>query len=318
MFDDDAAAPLNTDNFAEMLSGGDDNEQPETDSQNDADDQATEQETAPEVEEGAEEGTDDETDEQAEQPEADSADAFLELEIDGEKVKVSKEEAKNGYLRQQDYTQKAQNLAAERQATQQHIMKQFAEVQQMSQEIGQLTNIDAQLKQYEQVDWQALRESDPLSYGIHKAEFNDMRLQRESVVAGIGAKQAQFGEMQAKQFAEQTAEAQKHMATLVPGFGKEHLAQMTAQGIKAGFTAEELSKVSDKRSMELLWKASQYDALQAKADKAVKTVAALPTKAAKAAPVAKPAQQKQFETQSRRLGQTGSVKDFAALLGMAS
>jgi hypothetical protein len=315
---EEAAVPLNTDNFAEMLGGdGDNGQTDQSDPQNDEDAQETEQETADEGTDDAQEGDDEANDKQDGEPETDPAEAFLELEINGEKVTVSKDEAKNGYLRQQDYTQKTQALAVERQATQQHIMKQFAEVQQMSQEIGQLTNIDAQLKQYEQVDWQALRESDPLSYGIHKAEFNDMRLQRESVVQGIGAKQAQFGELQAKQFAEQTAEAQKHMATLVPGFGKEHLAQMTAQGIKAGFTAEELAKVSDKRSMELLWKASQYDALQAKADKAVKTVAALPTKAAKAAPVAKPANQKNFETQSRRLGQTGSVKDFAALLGMA-
>lgn len=316
---DEVAAPLNTDSFAEMLSGPSDNEQPETDSQSAETEQEAEQETAEEGNEEAPEGEETEADEkQDEQPDEDSTEAFLELEIDGEKVKVSKEEAKNGYMRQRDYTQSKQNFAVEKQAAQQHIMKQFGEVQQMSQEIGQLTNIDAALQQYNNVDWQALRESDPLSYGIHKAEFNDMRIQRDGVVAAIGQKQASFGAMQAEEFAAKTAEAQAYLAKEIPDFGKEHIAAMKEHGTKLGFKAEELATVTDGRMMQALWEASQYRALKAKTSQAVKTVAALPTKAAKAAPVAKPAQQKNLENQTRRLGQTGSVKDFAALLGMAN
>lgn len=318
MFEDDAASNLNTDNFAEMLNGPGDNEQTEqSDSQSDDTDQETVTETADEGTDDAQEGDDQADDTQDDQADKESTDAFLELEINGEKVTVSKDEAKNGYLRQQDYTQKTQALAAEKQATQQHIMKQFAEVQQMSQEIGQLTNIDAALKEYANVDWQTLRNDDPTAYAVHQAEFNNLRIQRGEVVTGIGAKQAQFAQVQAEQFATQSAEAKAHMETIVPGFGKEHIAQMKEQGLKAGFKPEELAQLSDKRMMEVLYKASQYDALKAKTEKSVKTVAALPTKAAKAAPVAKPAQQKNFETQSRRLGQTGNVRDFAALLGMA-
>jgi hypothetical protein len=315
---DGGGAALNTDNFAEMLGGDDDNGQTEqSDPQNADDAQETVTETDQEGTDDAQEGDDKAETDPDGQPETDPNDAFLELEINGEKVTVSKDEAKNGYLRQQDYTQKTQALAAEKQATQQHIMKQFAEVQQMSQEIGQLTNIDAQLKEYGNVDWQTLRNDDPTAYAVHQAEFNNLRIARGEVVNGIGAKQAQFAQLQAEQFAAQSAEAKAHMETIVPGFGKEHIAQMKDAGTKAGFRPEELAQLSDKRMMEVLYKAAQYDALKAKTEKSVKTVAALPTKAAKAAPVAKPAQQKNIETQSRRLAQTGSVKDFAALLGMS-
>lgn len=311
----DDTTTLSTDSFAEMLNGPDENEQTEqSDSQSDETAQESSEETAQEGE--AEQVEADEV--QAEQPETDSAnEVFLELEINGEKVQVSKDEAKNGYLRQQDYTQKAQNLARERQESQAHIAQQFAQVTQMSQEIGQLTNIDAALRDYGNVDWQTLRNDDPTAFAVHQAEFNNLRIQRGDVVAAIGQKQAAFSATQAQQFAQQTAEAERHLQSL-PGFTKEHLATMKESGIKAGFTPQELATVSDKRQMEVLWKAAQYDRMQADKSRAVKTVAALPTKASKAAPVAKSVAQVQTEKLARRVAQTGNVRDFAALLGAAS
>lgn len=310
---------LSTNNFAEMMSAPPENEQTEeSDSQNDESDQETEQEAATDDntddaqdgEEGDEEGKQDE------QPEKDSTDAFLELEINGEKVKVSKEEAKNGYLRQQDYTQKAQNLARERQESQQHIQQQFAQVQQFSTELGQLTQIDATLGQYQAVDWAALRETDPLSYSTHLAEYNNLRAQRGEVANAIGFKQQQFSQLQAQQFNQQTQEAQAYLSAKIPGFGKEHLAQMKEFGVKHGFTADELANVADKRMLEVLYKAAQYDKQQATTKQAVKAVAALPTKANKPAPTSKPANEVNIDKQVKRVQQTGSLKDFGALLGM--
>jgi hypothetical protein len=313
----DEDQPLNTDNFAEMLSGPGDNEQTEqSDSQSADDAQEAVEETAQEGDdEGEQVGADEAADEEpAEQPEKDSAEAFLELEINGEKVQVSKDEAKNGYLRQQDYTQKAQRLAQERQEWGQHVARQAAEVQQYSAEIGQLNSIDAALKEYSQVDWDALRDDDPVSYGIHMADFNRMQARRGEVERGIVQKQQSLTAAQQQAVAQQAQEAAAHMATLVPGFGKEHIEQMKAIGTKAGFTAAELAQVTDKRMLEVLWKASQFDKQQNTTQKAIKAVSALPTKAAKAPPAAKPAAQLQIEKQTRRLQQTGSVKDFAALL----
>jgi hypothetical protein len=306
---------LSTNSFAEMMSGPGDNEQTEdSDSQNDDVGQETEQETAPDDAEAEQAEGDDS--EQDEQPETDSAEAFLELEINGEKVKVSKDEAKNGYLRQQDYTQKAQNLARERQESQAHIQQQFAQVQQFSTEIGHLTNLDATLSQYQQVDWAALRESDPLSYSTHLAEFNDMRARRGEMVQAITSKQQQFAQMQQQQFLQQTQEAQTYLQAKIPGFGKEHLTQMKDFGVAHGFTPEELGNVSDKRMLEVLWKAAQFDKSQATTQKAVKAVAALPTKANKPAPASKPANEINIDKQVKRVQQSGSLKDFGALLGM--
>lgn len=305
---------LTANNFAEMLSAPADNEQTEeSDSQNDEGEQESSEETATDEAAPEEGNADDEG--QDEQPETDSTDAFLELEINGEKVKVSKDEAKNGYLRQQDYTQKAQNLARERQESQAHIQQQFAQVQQFSQELGQLTTLDATLNQYQNVDWAALREADPLSYNTHLAEFNDARMRRGEMVQAITFKQQQFAEQQQQQFAQQTQEAQAYLSEKIPGFGKEHLSQMKEFGIKHGFQPGELANVSDKRMLEVLWKASQYDKSQATTQKAIKAVSALPTKANKPAPAAKPVNEVVIDKQIKRVQQSGKVQDFAALLG---
>ena len=320
----DENQPLNTDSFAEMLAGPDENEQTEqSDSQSAEADQEVAEETAQEGDdEGEQDGADEATDEeQVEQPEKDSAEAFLELEINGEKVKLTADEAKNGYLRQQDYTQKAQRLAQERQEWNAHVARQAAEVQQFSQEIGQLQSIDAALREYGQVDWDGLRESDPVSYGIHMADYNRAQAERGNIERAITTKQQTLtaAQQQAKEqaFSQQAQEAQAHMAAIVPGFGKEHIAEMKAIGQKAGFTEAELAQVADKRMLEVLWKASQYDKQKTTTQQAIKKVSALPTKASKPAPTAKPAAQLHIEKQTRRLEQTGSAKDFAALLGMA-
>jgi hypothetical protein len=318
---------LSTDSFAEMLGGGGDNGQPETDPQNADDDQDPIEEPEPEADPEADPDPVDEPEADPEpdpdgQPEKDPAAAFLELEINGEKVKLTADEAKNGYLRQQDYTQKAQRLAQERQEWNQHVARQAAEVQQFAEEIGQLKGIDAALKQYGQVDWDELRETDPVSYSVHMADFQATRAQRGELERGIVQKQqsltAAQAEAQRQTIAQQTQEAQAHMATIVPGFGKEHIEQMRAIGTKVGFSIAELANVTDKRMLEVLWKASEFDKQQNTKQQAIKKVSALPTKAAKAAPASKPAAQLNLEKQTRRLQQTGSVKDLAAALSMSS
>jgi hypothetical protein len=318
---EDEGQALTTDSFASMLGGDGDNGQPETDPQStDPDPDATAPDpdpdaADPDVDPDAPVDPDADPDGQ---PEADPPEAFLELEINGEKVKVSKDEAKNGYLRQQDYTQKAQKLAVERQEWSQHVAKQAAEVTQYSRELGALHTMDATLGEYEKVDWAALRNEDPMTYSVHMTDFNAMKAQRADMVAAIGHKQQSLQAAQKQSFAQASQEAAEHMAKVVPGFGKEHVAELREYGLKTGFSAEELANVADKRSLEVLWKAAQYDKAQATKQTAIKAVSALPTKANKPAPASKPAAQLNAEKQVKRVQQTGNVKDFAALLAMTS
>lgn len=270
------------------------------------------QETEASADEQSAEGEEDPA--QEEQPEKDSSEVFLEWESNGEKIRVSQDELKNGYLRQQDYTQKTQNLARESQALQARVQQEFQAVQSMATEFGQLASIDSQLQQYQQVNWQALKEQDPFAYGTALAEMNNLRAIREDVTRQIDGKRQYMTQLQAQTFQQATAEAEEHLKKAIPNFGTETLKTMKQYGEKLGFSAQELANVADKRMLQVLYEASQWRALQDKKPALQNKVKALPTKATKPAAQAVPQKQVQLDKQVRRLSQTGKTSDFAALL----
>ncbi len=82
--------------------------------------------------------------------------------------------------------------------------------------------------------------------------------------------------------------------------------------MKAGFAPEELAQVSDKRHMEVLWKASQWDALQAKKPDALAKVRQAPPKTTKPGNSAPPPTA--VERAQKQLKARPDARSFAALL----
>jgi hypothetical protein len=306
---------LTADDLASQLTGTPDNEQSDTDSQNEG-----EQGQENQQEEGQTEGVEgeqlegEEGAEQGEEPNKESSEVFLEWEADGEKIRVSQDELKNGYMRQQDYTQKTQNLARDSQTLQQRVQQEFQAVQQLATDYGQLTQIDAHLEQFKGVDWNALKQQDPLAYNTYLAEMNNLKGLRGDVVQQIEGKRQYMTQQQVQAFQQQTAEAQDHLKKVIPNFGAATLETMKKYGTNLGFSAQELAQVADKRMLQVLYEASQWRALQEKKPAIQNKVKTLPTKATKAAGSAPPAKQVQIEKQTKRLAQSGKVGDFAALL----
>lgn len=331
------AAPTAFD-LASELTGPDDNEQTQEDSQNvgdgqenqDSDDQnQNDDQTDDDSQDDSEEDQNDEDGTDDEQTEKDSTDTTLEWESNGEKIRATQQELKEAFESkkslQADYTQKTQNLARERQEAEARVQQEFQQVQTMSVELGQLSQIDARLKEYQTVDWDYLRTNDPLSYATYMAERNDLFNHRNAVANQIGTKaqqlEAQLKESREKAFKEQHEEAVTYLSTAIPGFTdptkrKAILAQMKEFGTKSGFTSDELKQVADKRQLEVLYKAAQWDALQSKKPVVQQKVSQAPTKATKTSVPAQ--QQSKLQNNMKRLQKTGKTQDFAALLGSAS
>lgn len=274
-------------------------------------------ETTDEAEEADESDDSDESDTDEQPDEPDSADDFEEWEQDGEKIRVTKDELKKGYLRQKDYTQKTQQFANERQAIQQRIQAEFTAVQSLAGEYGQLANIDNQIQQYQSLNWQQLRDADPITYSTALAEYNNLRSVRDDAARAISSKQQYMQQQSAQQFAEQTKEAAEHLKKVIPNFSKQHVDAMKSYGAAKGFSAEELAQVSDKRMLEVLYEAAQWRALKAKKPAIDNKVKAVPTKATKQGTQSAPTTQLNIQKNLKRVQQTGNVKDFAALLGSA-
>ena len=124
-----------------------------------------EDESEEEVEEESEE-EESEEDESEEEPEV------YAVKVDGEELEVSLDELVQGYSRHSDYTRKTQELASQRdqmaQMQQQwasEISQAQAERQQYMEAIGQFVQQSmAGLEQYSNVDWESLREEDPIAF----------------------------------------------------------------------------------------------------------------------------------------------------------
>lgn len=277
-------------------------------SQASTDEAALEEETEDAVEE-EEEQSDYEDDDDDDEPEPDDS---LEVIIDGERQRVTRDEAAKGYQRQADYTRKSQDLAKQRKALAAESEQIAAEREKYAQALAMVQN---QLASEEQPDWSRLRDEDPFEYMVQKDAWRDKqeRLQK------IQAEQQRIAQQQA---AEQQQAMQQELANQrtvllerIPAWkdqtvAEKEKAEISAYARKAGFTDEEIAAVSDARAVELLHKAWQYDKLMSDQKVENKRV----KKAPKAAKSGQPTGRKERTSRQRqaafdKLKSSGSIND---------
>lgn len=313
-------AALSTDDFATLLSQASQPEQPTEDSsaaetqegQVDAEPAAEAEEAAPEQEAAPEAEA---PGEQDGQPQGPTDDAVVKWETAaGETFEVPVSELKNGYMRDADYRQKTQAVAEERKAAMQQLQQQAAHIEALAPELGALNGLQQQLQQYQNLDWNAIRAADPQQHSALLADYLLLKDRVGEAQQRIAARREQINAAQLQSFQQATKEAAEHLKRVIPNFGDATIRQMQEFGKKSGFTDAELANVADKRMLETLWKASQWDALQAKKPAVENKVKALPPKKAPATS-APPRNAKQEQiTKALQSRRAMSTDDFAALL----
>lgn len=252
--------------------------------------------------------------EQAEQPKEDSdPDPVISwTTANGETFEVKTSELQAGYMREADYRHKTQNLAEERRRAEQTIQAKFQEAEQYAADLAQLHSAQSQLAQFEQLDWNALYESDPAQAAKLQGQYLMLRDRARELATGHQAKQQQIQQQRAQQFHQATQEAVEHLRKVVPNFGESTLKELQDFGLKAGFTAQELAQVADKRHFEVLWKAAQWEALQAKKPEVTNKVKQLPPKTTKPGASAPPPTA--IEKAQKQFAAKRDVKSYAQLL----
>jgi hypothetical protein len=262
---------------------------------------------------------DDEQPEEAE--EAPAAEEFVEIEIeDGRKVKVAPE-AKDGYLRQSDYTRKTQELATlQKNATaalqQQALLTQYQQFTQQEQQ--ELAQIQSELKRLKEVDWTGF---DTETYIKTRGYIDNLKDKAADLEKALGTKQGQLRQHLAQQRQQAAANAYDYISRHVKGWAPDsQTEQEVARYAGAyGVPPEALAEVAVMFPgfAVMAAKASQFDKLQTSKGQAVE-------KAQKAPPVVKPgavtstnnAQQQKASDIRSRLKKSGDWKDAAALFMM--
>ena len=220
------------------------------------------------LEEESEEESPD-TDEEAEE------DLLYAVTVNGAEQEVSLDELMKGYSRQSDYTRKTQEVSEQRKefdAMKQNMAQEYqqiqAERQQYTQALQSLMEGNmAGIDKFANVDWEVLKETDPIEYVTRKEEFREAQekvqnLQREQHMA----QQRHHAQSQHehRQMLQQETTA---LVTALPEWGDPSKQPDIAKNIRSyatenGFTKEELDSLVDHRSILVLLKAQKYDQLQ--------------------------------------------------------
>lgn len=206
----------------------------------------------------------------------------------GEDFEAPLSELKAGYMRQQDYTHKAQALANDRRAAQEQLAQQFQQVQQYAAQYGQITMYDNHIQQLEAQMRAMSPQDDPTTYNAVSNQLLMAQRQRD----GLAAQLAQFQQHRtAEQQQAFVAAQQQAMAELttgphaLPNFGPELIKRMNDAGKAYGLTEQELGQIVEPRHIRILHDAMKYRELQAKKPAAVKKAqAAKPARQTRSAP----------------------------------
>lgn len=234
--------------------------------------------------EEVEASADDEQEEELEASDEDAEseeEATVEIEIDGEVLAVP-EKYKDYFLRQKDYTEKTQEVAAQRkqveitlnQLEQQAQNFKFAEsVWDDTIQVQQLNTQAEQLHQYLRENIDNLGSSD-----IEKIRFqiDETRREANNLAGQIQQKQHEFQQSQQQSRQELLNKGTEVLRQRIPGWDQEKAKQATEFALNLGFSEAEVGSVLDPRYVEVLYKASQYDNLKSHTKPAVEKVQQAP------------------------------------------
>jgi uncharacterized short protein YbdD (DUF466 family) len=279
-----------------------------------------EDESEEEVEEESEE-------EESEEDEAEEEPEVYAVKVDGEELEVSLDELVQGYSRHSDYTRKTQELASQRdemaQMQQQwasEISQAQAERQQYMDALGQFVQQSmVGLEQYGNVNWEQLREDDPIAFVTKKEEFRDAqeRVRQAQTQQHIEQEKQQNEIARMRQLAIQ--EEHTKLVKAVPEWNEPEkrnkmASELSTYAVEQGFSKEELKQLIDHRSLIVLMKAQKYDALQ-NSDVKAKKLKNKPKviRAGKGTNKKADSQKAKRIASMKRLKETGHVNDSVSL-----
>ena len=296
----------------------------EEESQPEEEDESLEEESEEEEEAEPEEG---EAEEESEEPDEEEGEALYAVTVNGEEREVSLDELLSGYSRQSDYTRKTQELSSDRKEMESLKGRYDSEIQQIQAERSQyMENLQqiiessvGDMESFTNVDWQGLKDSDPIEYVTKREEFREAqekigRFQHEQQL--VSQKQTRDAAISRNEF---LASENKKLVEALPEWGdtdkKSKLAsEIKSYALERGFSKEEIGSLIDHRSVLVLLKALKYDKVN-KSDVKAKKLKNKPKviRAGKGQTSSDSSKAKRT-AQMKRLRGTGHLDDASALL----
>lgn len=199
------------------------------------------------------------------EPEDDPKEKLVEVEFEGKTYEVP-EELQKGLMRQSDYSRKMNEVGEKEKAYTQRMEqaeKLVEGAEKFADALAEVKGIDTQLKQFEKVDWQGLRATNPAEYAALAADMQSLRLARDQATRKAQGFDAEIVKVRGETLQAKQDEMQKALKKGLKGWGDELGQKITSYALKSGYTADELRSIADAKIVIALDKARKYDALQA-------------------------------------------------------
>lgn len=222
------------------------------------------------------------TEESAAQPKEETPPAAALEEVEWEGVKLGQypketaEKVRSALMAQQDYTVKTQEVAEQRRMVEMRAqaMQHEAQFQQsISQELNQLSTLDAQIAQYKEVNWAAL---DAQQMMQAKIGLDSLKDQRQELLQQLQGKRTEFDGRINSLRAEARSKGEAFLKKHIPNWGTDAQKELMSYGQAQGYSDVELANVVDPRVILTLHKASQWDKLQSQKGKVIKEAPKVP------------------------------------------
>jgi len=287
-------------------------------------------EVSEELEEESEVEEDSDEDSEEESEEEEEVEELYTVTVNGEQLEVTQDELIKGYSRQSDYTKKTQEIAEYRkqaEAVAQQAQQEVYQTQQfrqqyidaasavVEQQYGRLNNL------VNNTDWERLKIEDREEYLTKKSEVSDLQAQMQQDQAGIQQAQEQAAQEQQHMQAQIAQQERTKLEQVIPEWKDPKFRQAVSKDISEfamsqGFTSEELSQLTDHRSLIILMQAKAFQEMQ-KAQQSTKTKKKVKTaKMVKSGTGGKKKDEKakvKRTAQMKRLKESGHVNDSVSL-----
>ena len=223
--------------------------------------QAPEVEALPEVEEEIEDTTDepelDEDGNPVEEPD-EPEEKTTEIVKDGKAYKVPAA-LKDELLMHADYTRKTQEVAELRKSVE-ATLQQAQQVTQLEQQAAiAIGTIDAQIADFNTIDWDAWEDTDPIAAQRAWRQFGQLKESRGAALNQYQQAQHQRTFVQQQETAKLLEQGQRELAASIPEWGPEKATALLTHANKAyGFAPEELNGITDPRMIKVLNDAFQF------------------------------------------------------------
>jgi len=236
---------------------------------------------------------------------------YVEITHNGKPVKLTLDEVLEHASKGFDYTVKTQQLAEQRKQIEtlaQNVQQQYQLQQATIQGTAQVYAMDSQLANYQNVNWDAWMDQDPIDASKGWQKFQMLKSQRDETANAIQQAQTRTQYMTQAQLQQQVAEGARQLAAEIKGWSPELATTLKRSGLEYGFDESELDQVYDPRMVKVLHDAYQWRQLQAKKPEVQKRVSLAPKSPKPSGKVDDPAQNRNVLLKKLKSGRSESTR----------